>query len=232
MAQKRELPAVVVIAAKGKQWMEACTGSVVRVIAHGSTFENYVLTARHCLVRDKEGPLPLGVTVPQYDDNALALESEVFDTTVAYVSRTNHTSTAGTVVWDDGDWIILRVRTPFRLAVLEAFDGDPKTAIPPGTSRELLSYVDRAFIDLHTHRRGLCAHAHPFHWTGVPEDIEQGGHSGAPVTWNGKLVGMFVGATENSRGCQLLCGKRWPKKLHFVSVAAVREQAAKVGFRF
>jgi hypothetical protein len=232
MAANGNLPGVVVVAAQVEHWSGICTGGVLKAVAVGDKFDEYVLTARHCLARDRHGGLRLGVTIPRQDDDEGAIQSEVFVATVVYASRAHGTTGAGTIVWDDGDWAIVRFRAPVRWPTLNTFDRDPKEAVPAGVRCELSSYADHQFIDLHAQRRGLVSHIHSFYWAGVPKDIEQPGHSGAPVTCDGKVVGIFVGATENSLGCQLLCGERWPKKLRFVSIATVRAQAAQAGFEF
>lgn len=201
-------------------------------MANGAMFDEYVLTARHCVMSREARSRRLGVNIPASDDYAGDIRSKVFDATVAYVSRARGDESAGSVAWDEGDWAILRVRTPVRWPAVPITCRDPMTGLEAGSAVELLAYSDRLFIDAPARRGGLRAHAHLFRWTGVPAGLEQGGHSGAPVERNGELVAIFVGTTQNSRGCQLLCGQSWPTRLRFVSVATVRRQAAKVGFLF
>ncbi|HEX6765344.1 MAG TPA: hypothetical protein VF103_07695, partial [Polyangiaceae bacterium] len=71
---------------------------------------------------------------------------------------------------------------------------------------------------------------HPFAWTGVPPEIEQGGHSGAPLVRDGAVFAIFSGTKTNGYACRLVTGKRWPQKLRFASVFAIRAQARAVGF--
>jgi hypothetical protein len=232
MFPRSEPPGVVVVAARAQKWGGWCTGSVVKTVAAGREFDAYVLTARHCLVADEVQGLSLGVTVPRYNEYAAALESTVFGATVAHVSSVHRTVSAGSIVWDDGDWAILRVRTPVRWPVIKSFDGDPANAIPAGDRVELLTYFDGAFFDFSSREVTLVPHAHPFHWTGVPRDIPQGGHSGAPVLKDGQIVAMFVGSTSNRNYCRWFCLESWPEKLRFVSIASIRAQAARAGFGF
>lgn len=111
---------------------------------------------------------------------------------------------------------------------MDAYPGDPERSVRPGDSVSLISYADGSPRD--SHGPFLQPHEHPFAWTGVPPQIVQGGHSGAPVIRNGRIVAIFTGATGNSYGCQWLCGKRWPTKLRFVNVASIRSQARALGF--
>jgi hypothetical protein len=58
--------------------------------------------------------------------------------------------------------------------------------IPPGDPLELVSCSDTAEPE------PRC-HAHRFGFGDRPKELIEGGHSGAPILWRGKLVATFIG---------------------------------------
>ncbi len=220
------MPSFVVVVDRNRG-VGGCVGTVARVVPSAQGFDAYVLTAKHCVVDEHGQRVRVGVAIPAAGDEIQAIRSPVFDATVVYMASEDHLSTAGTVVWQSGDWAILRVRTPTPWPVASLYLGDPEQALEPGEQVSLLAYTDRAY---RAPRPKLKPHEHPFRWTGVPPEIEQAGHSGAPLVHNGEVFAIFTGATENSYNCQFLCKARWPTKLRFVSVATIRSQAAALGF--
>ena len=228
--RRDNVPGVVAIVKK-VQRVSGCTGTVVSSVPHGTGFDTYVLTARHCTVDHDDHLIALAVGTPADGDDPANFRSPIFDAVVAYSALGDESESVGTVVWETGDWAILRAATPSRWPALRLYQGDPARYLHPGEQVALLSYADGAFRD-HSFHLLLQAHEHPFAWTGLPPQVEQGGHSGAPVLREGEVIGVFTGATENSRGCQLVCRSKWPTKLRFVNVAAIRAQARLQGFEF
>jgi hypothetical protein len=220
------LPSVVVVVNRDRG-VGGCVGTVIGVVPNAPGFDAYVLTAKHCVIDAKGRLARVGVALPAPSDEVLAIRSPVFDATVAYLASEDDRSTDGTVVWESGDWAILRVQAPTSWPVASLYPDDPEQALEPGERVSLLAYMDKEYRDP---RPMLKPHEHPFRWTGVPADIEQWGHSGAPVVRNGEVFAIFSGATQNSYGCRLICGTHWPTKLRFVSVTAIRAQAARQGF--
>jgi hypothetical protein len=203
----------------------------------GATFRAYVLTAKHCIENDE--PRRWGITAPAADARVAVTAAGLPDTTILEATpvATGTDGLAfpyrwlwpGTIDWVD-DWAILAVDSPSRLPVLPLFIGDPPVApLAPGASVSLVAFHDVTFVD---HRTAFMElHEHPFGWTGVPADVAQGGHSGAPIVHEGRVVAVFLGEVVDSYACRLFCGT-WPTKLRLVNVETVRREAATAGFQF
>lgn len=208
-----------------------CAGTVIRSTAEGTGFAGYVLTAKHCAV-DGGVPRQVGVGLPAPGDHLLPFSSRVMDATIAYASTSEEDTHAGTISWVDGDWAILKVHTESPLAIVATFVGEPSIAIKPGERVAIAAHTDVTYIDSGAHRYLLRPHEHVFAWTDVPREVVQGGHSGAPVLWNGEVVAVFVGATLCSPLCRLVSGDEWPTRLRLVSIGSIRREATKQGFLF
>jgi hypothetical protein len=230
-------PGVVLVVDRARK-LAVCTGTVVRSELAGEGFRSYVLTAAHC-VDDDEHPHRWGVAAPGPAETHLPLAAgwlplygvPVLEATRVLVSPPRAkgllgVDVGGPVEWVD-DWAILTVDTPHALPVVQLSPGDPVSALAPGAAVSLLAYHDGAFHD----RYGpfLQAHEHPFAWTGVPPDVAQPGHSGAPIVHDGEIVAILSGYGTNSFMCQLLCWSTWQTKLELVNVATIRREAAAHG---
>jgi Trypsin-like peptidase domain len=210
-----------------------CTGTVVKTVATPAGFAAYVLTAKHC-VDDADHPGRWGVSTPRPGDYLSLFGTPVLDATVIYASTTTDSApetfvdfSSTTFNWIE-DWAILRVDAPEPLPVAELFRGDPTRTLEPGAPVTLPSYHDAEYSDRYGPK--LEAHEHSFAWTAVPPAIVQGGHSGAPVLYDRKVIAVFSGYVSNSNWCQLVCLKKWATRLQFTSIATIREQAMAHGF--
>jgi hypothetical protein len=211
-----------------------CTGTVIKNEPTNSGFAAFVLTAKHC-APDLDHPHRWGVSIPAAGDIVSLMGSHVLDATLMYTSPNDDAMWGvglfrGSVDWLDNDWAILRVNTPTPLPIVPVFSGDPMYAIPPGAMVTIAAYHDIAYSEREA--TFLRPHEHPFAWTGVPAAVAQGGHSGAPLLWNGEVVGVFSGFDSNSYACRCVTGRTWPTRLRFVSVATIRKQASTQGFSF
>jgi hypothetical protein len=212
------LPGIVVIYDRSRL-LATCAGFVLRSEPAADRFASYVVTAAHC-VDDPDHPHRFAIATPVSGDSIGLWASKVLDATV--ISATPHGSSeffpSSPVNWLDGDWAILRVETPFPLPTLPVFEGDPVEAIRAGDPVTIAAYHDVDFVsrDIVV----LRAHEHPFQWTGLPSEVAQPGHSGAPILWRGKVIGMLSGLIWNTFGCRLVAG-RYETALNIVSIRAI-----------
>ena len=226
-------PGIVAIVDRARDGA-VCAGTIVASKPDGVGFVSYVLTAKHCVVRADGEPYPVGVGFPTPGDIARPFpSSQVLSATIAYTSSDDRASTrVGTITWVDVDWALLKVHSQHRLSMVPTFGGDPSTEIAVGTPVALAAQLDETNVD-DSGRRFLRAHEHLFAWGDVPGKVVQGGHSGGPVLWEGKVVAVFVGASVCSPWpwCRLV---RWGSltSLDLVSIASIRKQVAKQGFVF
>lgn len=225
------LPGVVVIVDRVTH-LGVCTGTVLGSVAAGNGFASYVLTAKHC-VNDPDHPGRWGVSTPRTGDYLSLIGTRVLDAVVIHASTQDlpmveFSFSSATIDWID-DWAILRVSTPVPLSAVAAYHGDPAQTIEPGSPVTLEAYHDVAYADRYGPR--LTPHEHPFAWTGVPAKLVQGGHSGAPILYDGQIIAVFSGFTSNSLGCRILCFKTWASRLQLTNISTVLAEAKKQGFR-
>jgi hypothetical protein len=245
LVEDREIPAGVVLVVDRRTSMPnmpVCAGTVFQQATTPAGGRAYVLTAKHCVPDDEPGrwgiaaPMPgaripvtaAGLVGPRILDAtrvAAAPSHFEFPLTLSWFQT-------ATIDWVD-DWAILTVDTPDPLPVLPLLAGDA-ASLTPGEPVVLVAYHDATFLDHDpATRRGtpfVELHEHPFSWTGVPEEIAQPGHSGAPIVRDGHVVAVLSGWQANSNGCRLLCGT-WPVALQLVNVDTVRREAAQQGLR-
>jgi hypothetical protein len=75
----------------------------------------------------------------------------------------------------------------------------------------------------------LRPHEHIFRWTGVAQEVPQHGHSGGPILWKGRVIGIFAGGRVNSLLCQLFAGE-YRTSVGIVSIRAMLAEARQQGF--
>jgi hypothetical protein len=203
---RASLPGVVVIV-DSRGWA-VCTGAAIA--------PSLVLTARHCTWDVK------GVTVPREGDHVTGLRTPfAMAKPLEIPVRHRYAEGPGSVRgmdWDPDDWALLEVDGTFQ--TLPLYDGDPIWDIPRGARVSMPSYVDREHIA--DKKLYLRPHEHVFTWGDPAEELAQGGHSGAPLLWEGKIVGIFSGQSHLSRGGERVCGGR-PTLVRFVSSRTIRE---------
>jgi hypothetical protein len=165
-----------------------CTGAVVSSTPSGTL----VLTARHCVV-DDDGAAKAAefeVTYP-----AAGPGGDVWRTVPAWVVRTGQTTpgswepepeTADGWTWLHEDWAVLRVDTSDPIESIPVLEGDPARIIHAGEPVELVSCFDT------DEPRPRC-HTHTFGFGDKPRELIEGGHSGAPILWRGRIIATFTG---------------------------------------
>jgi hypothetical protein len=145
-----------------------------------------------------------------------------YDAAVACAGRGESPPSApsydGEIEWLSRDWAILTVDAP--LPAMRVYQGDPAKEIPAGAFTVLASYFD---VDSDV----FLAHEHPFQWRAFSRPLIQGGHSGAPILWNGHVVATFTGV-----GVKYQVLGKWLvyDRLQFVAIDVIRKQAAAQGF--
>jgi hypothetical protein len=193
-----------------------CTGAVVS----STPDTKIVLTARHCVVdeRGAAGADVFQITYPRPGSNGddwRTLPARIIRTGASDPQRP--TPGAESWTWLDNDWALLRVDTTEPMVALPIFDGDPATAIPPGAPLELVSCYDSG-------EPQYRCHTHPLAFGDRPRELIEGGHSGAPILWHGRLIATFTGGTPT----WFLFYRRfwWLRALTVGSIAPVRAALA------
>ncbi len=188
-----------------------CTGTVVSSTAA----TKIVLTARHCIA-DAPGPRRstlLSISYPSSDPERNGWKTVRARVLAMPERAAPEPDAVGPWTWLDTDWALLRVDTADALDAIPLLDGDPTRLIPSGDRLDLVSCFD-------TGEPGLRCHAHTFAFGDRPKALVEGGHSGAPILWRGRLVATFSGGRPD----WFLFFRRlwWLRTLDVESVAPVR----------
>src|SRR5262249_8437257 len=153
-----------------------------------------VLTARHCVV-DQSGAAKAAAFHVTYA--APGARGETWTTVPARIVAAGASEApmppqspppsraTGPWKWLPSDWALLQADSADPIDAIPMLDEDPARVVPADDAVELVSCLD-------TGEPRLRCHVHPFAFGERPRELIEGGHSGAPILWRGKLIATFT----------------------------------------